>query len=87
MNPRNTETAPVARLSGVSLRYGKTVALNGIDLDIPARQMVGLIGPDGVGKSSLMSLVAGARAVQCGRVGAHYAALHFRIGQQHRPRI
>ena len=50
------------------LRYGKTVALDGIDLEIPAGCMVGLIGPDGVGKSSLLSLLSGARAVQQGRV-------------------
>jgi len=71
MTPDPASSAlPVARLSGVSLRYGKTLALDGISLDIPARRMVGLIGPDGVGKSSLMSLVAGARAVQQGRVEA-----------------
>jgi ribosome-dependent ATPase len=68
MNPSATATAPVVRLAGVSLRYGKTLALDGIDLDIPAARMVGLLGPDGVGKSSLMSLAAGARAVQEGRV-------------------
>ena len=59
---------PIASLKSVRLRYGKTVALEGIDLDIPAGCMVGLIGPDGVGKSSLMSLIAGARAVQEGTV-------------------
>ncbi|WP_038498548.1 ribosome-associated ATPase/putative transporter RbbA [Janthinobacterium agaricidamnosum] len=64
------KTAAVVRLAGVSQRYGKTVALDAIDLDIPAGRMVGLIGPDGVGKSSLMSLVAGARAVQQGTVEA-----------------
>ncbi|WP_051768294.1 ribosome-associated ATPase/putative transporter RbbA [Sphingobium sp. DC-2] len=58
----------VARLAGVGLSYGKTRALDGIDLDIPAGRMVALIGPDGVGKSSLFSLIAGARAVQEGRV-------------------
>ena len=61
---------PVARLRGVSLRYGKTAALDGVDLDLPAGRMVGFIGPDGVGKSSLMALVAGARAIQQGRVEA-----------------
>jgi ribosome-dependent ATPase len=60
--------APVASLVGVGLRYGKTVALDGITLDIPAGRMVGLLGPDGVGKSSLLSLLAGARAVQKGSV-------------------
>ncbi|MGO9133177.1 MAG: ribosome-associated ATPase/putative transporter RbbA [Methylovirgula sp.] len=58
----------VASLSGVSLTYGRTVALEGIDLAIPAGVMVGLIGPDGVGKSSLLSLIAGARRIQQGHV-------------------
>jgi ribosome-dependent ATPase len=59
---------PVVRLQGVRLRYGSKTALDDLTLDVPARRMVGLIGPDGVGKSSLLSLVAGARAVQQGRV-------------------
>ena len=58
----------VARLIKIGLNYGKTVALESITLDIPSGQMVGLIGPDGVGKSSLLSLIAGARAVQQGQV-------------------
>ncbi|MDP3454926.1 ribosome-associated ATPase/putative transporter RbbA [Methyloversatilis sp.] len=58
----------VARLAGVGLRYGDTVALDAIDLDIPSACMVGLIGPDGVGKSSLMALVAGVRVIQQGTV-------------------
>ena len=60
--------APVARLSDVALRYGNVQALAGITLDIPSGCMVGLIGPDGVGKSSLMALVAGARVIQQGRI-------------------
>jgi ribosome-dependent ATPase len=59
--------APVVRLEAVGLSYGKTRALDGITLDLPSGCMVGLIGPDGVGKSSLLSLVAGARAMQAGR--------------------
>lgn len=61
-------TAPVVTLAGVGQRYRSTVALEGIDLQLPAARMVGLIGPDGVGKSSLLALVAGARAVQQGQV-------------------
>ncbi len=60
--------APVARLTGVRLSYGKTVALAGVTQDIPAGRMVGLLGPDGAGKSSLLSLLAGGRAVQQGRI-------------------
>jgi ribosome-dependent ATPase len=59
---------PVARLAGVGLAYGKLRALADVTLDIPAGCMAGLIGPDGVGKSSLLALVAGARAVQGGRI-------------------
>ena len=60
--------ASVARLAGVSLRYGKSLALDAVDLQLPARGMVGLIGPDGVGKSSLLALLAGARQIQSGSV-------------------
>ena len=58
----------VVQLQGVRLDYGKVSALDGVDLDIPAGRMVGLIGPDGVGKSSLLALVSGARRIQAGRV-------------------
>jgi ribosome-dependent ATPase len=58
----------VARLQNVGLSYGETRALDGINIEIPAGCMVGLIGPDGVGKSSLLSLIAGARVVQEGQV-------------------
>ncbi|WP_337229027.1 ATP-binding cassette domain-containing protein, partial [Proteus faecis] len=61
-------TDAVARLAGVGLRYGDTVALDDITLDIPAGCMAGLIGPDGVGKSSLLALVAGVRVIQQGSV-------------------
>src|SRR5690625_4259372 len=62
-------SAPVVSTRGLSLRYGrKTVALKDVDLDLPAGCMVGLIGPDGVGKSSLLSLIAGARRLQQGRL-------------------
>ena len=48
--------------------YGKTRALDAVSLDLPAGCMVGLIGPDGVGKSSMLALIAGARRIQQGRV-------------------
>ena len=59
---------PAVRLHDVHLRYGATRALDGVTLDIPAGCMAGFIGPDGVGKSSLLALVAGARVVQQGRI-------------------
>lgn len=64
----NGTVGMVARLSNVSLRFGTTEALREVTLDLPGGCMVGLIGPDGVGKSSLLTLLAGSRAVQTGRV-------------------
>jgi len=56
----------VVQVAGVSLQYGKTRALDELTLSLPARCMVGLIGPDGVGKSSLLALISGARKLQQG---------------------
>ena len=82
------DSQPVARLTGVSHRYGTLPALDGVDVALPAGGMVGLIGPDGVGKSSLLALVSGARQIQQGRVevlGGDIADRHFRSAVQ--PRI
>src|SRR6516162_6195091 len=58
----------VARVERVFHRYGTTVALDDVSLEIPSRRMIGLIGPDGVGKSTLLGLIAGVRVIQQGRV-------------------
>lgn len=63
-----SQPSAVARFAGVSLRYRATLALDDITLDFPQGCMTGLIGPDGVGKSSLLALVAGARKLQGGHV-------------------
>lgn len=65
--PKQQATA-VARVTELSQRYGDTLALDRLSLDVPAACMVGLIGPDGVGKSSLLSLLAGARVIQEGHI-------------------
>ncbi len=58
----------IAKVTNVSHRYGATVALDDVSIDIPSRIMVGVIGPDGVGKSSLLALIAGVRKIQQGEV-------------------
>jgi ribosome-dependent ATPase len=70
-----------ARLENVTHKYGKTFALNDVTLEIPDGCMVGLIGPDGVGKSTVLSLIAGARQIQSGTVtvlGGDMASTAFR---------
>jgi ribosome-dependent ATPase len=71
----------VASLKGVSQRYGKAIALDQVELDIPSHKMIGLIGPDGVGKSTLLGIVAGVRRIQQGKVmvlGGDIANARFR---------
>ncbi|MFI4898209.1 MAG: ribosome-associated ATPase/putative transporter RbbA [Phycisphaerales bacterium JB059] len=58
----------VASLDAVSHRYVDANALDNVTLAIPGGRMAGLIGPDGVGKSTLLALIAGVRRVQSGRV-------------------
>lgn len=62
------EQQPIARVQGVTHNYKKTLALDNITLDIPAGLMVGLLGPDGVGKSTLLGLISGARKLQQGKL-------------------
>ena len=53
----------IAKVERVSHRYRKTVALDDVTIEIPAGRMVGLIGPDGVGKSTLLALIGGVRII------------------------
>ena len=72
---------PVVRLEHVSQHYKTAVALNDISLEIPSHMMIGLIGPDGVGKSTLLGIAAGVRHLQKGQVqvlGGNIADTHFR---------
>jgi ribosome-dependent ATPase len=73
--------SPVASVRNVSQVYGKAVALDDVSLDIPPNRMIGLIGPDGVGKSTLLSMIAGVRKIQTGTVqvlGGDIADFGFR---------
>jgi len=83
-----TEGDAIVRILGVTQRYRKTTALDSVTLDLAAGRTVGLIGPDGVGKSSLLAIIAGARQIQFGATyvfggniadNAHRAAVCPRI--------
>ncbi len=66
---REGDVPPLAaRVRSVSHVFKKTRALDDVTLDFPSDRMIGLIGPDGVGKSTLLSLISGARKIQQGEV-------------------
>ena len=71
----------VATVSGVTQVYGKAIALDNVSLRVPANKTIGFIGPDGVGKSTLLSMIAGVRKIQSGSVrvlGGDIGDRHFR---------
>jgi ribosome-dependent ATPase len=61
-------TPLAASVQGVSHRYGRRIALENVTLDLPTGSFVALIGPDGVGKSTLLGVLAGAKQIQTGLV-------------------
>ena len=66
--PAVSTSAPVVSVKNVVHRYGHVVALDNLSLDVPSGIMAGMVGSDGVGKSTLMGLIAGAKEIQEGTV-------------------
>ncbi|MBN9509671.1 MAG: ribosome-associated ATPase/putative transporter RbbA [Alphaproteobacteria bacterium] len=71
-----------ASVAGLSHRYGRRAALRDVSFALAAGGFAALIGPDGVGKSTLLGLLAGAKRIQHGQVdvlgGSMAAARHRR---------
>ena len=61
-------SSPVISFASVHHRYRKVAALRDVSLVIPLGGMRGLIGPDGVGKSTFLALAAGVKRVQAGSI-------------------
>ena len=62
----SNQAGVIACLENITQRYGNAVALDDVAIAVPGGSLVGLIGPDGVGKSSLLAIIAGAREIQTG---------------------
>src|SRR3954447_23495426 len=60
--------AVAASVRAITHRYRNVVALDNVSIEIPANKMIGIIGPDGVGKSTLLGILAGVRTIQGGDV-------------------
>ncbi|MEN6542429.1 ribosome-associated ATPase/putative transporter RbbA [Parvibaculum sp.] len=62
------ERAVAVEIRSLKHRYARVVAVDDISVQIPAGVMAGLIGPDGVGKSTLLALISGVRKMQQGEI-------------------
>lgn len=70
--PKPVETRPtVLTISGVQKRYGDTVAVDGVTLDIAEGSFYGIVGPNGAGKTTTLSIVTGLLRPDAGRVVVH----------------
>ncbi|MGJ5749003.1 ribose transport system ATP-binding protein [Streptomyces puniciscabiei] len=74
-------TGPLVRVRGLTKRFGGTLALDGVDLDVRAGSVLALLGPNGAGKSTLIKVLAGVHHADAGRItvdghplGSHAAA-------------
>ena len=60
---RNNSDAPVIAVRGLRVVRGSNHVIEGLDLTVPAGQVVGLLGPSGSGKTTLMRAIVGAQLV------------------------
>ncbi|HLS63231.1 MAG TPA: ATP-binding cassette domain-containing protein, partial [Ruania sp.] len=63
-----TADPPEVRLRSATARYGSTTALDTVDVSFPAGAITGLLGRNGSGKTTMLSLIASLRRPSAGQV-------------------
>jgi ABC-type branched-subunit amino acid transport system ATPase component len=58
----------VLSVRGATKRFGGLVAVDGMDFDVAEHQVMGLIGPNGSGKTTMLNLISGALGLTAGRI-------------------
>ncbi|QHC23650.1 sugar ABC transporter ATP-binding protein [Streptomyces sp. GS7] len=66
--PAHRGPRPLVRIRGLSKRFGGTLALDAVDLDIHSGSILALLGPNGAGKSTLIKVLAGVHHADGGEV-------------------
>jgi ABC-type sugar transport system ATPase subunit len=77
---------PVLELHGIHKHYGRTRALDGLDLTIRSGELLGIAGPNGAGKSTLIRLLAGEEAPDAGEMALdrdEWVPASHRVGVVH----
>ena len=69
--PQPSTTPPALAIRGLSKHFGAKVAVNGINLDVPAGSFYGLVGPNGAGKTTSLSMATGLLRPDAGQVWVH----------------
>ncbi|MBF4993552.1 ABC transporter ATP-binding protein [Arthrobacter gandavensis] len=67
----SSQPAPALAIRGLAKRFGEKIAVNGIDLDVPAGSFYGLVGPNGAGKTTALSMATGLMRPDYGKVWVH----------------
>ena len=73
-----TEAPPVLRLTDITCSFGPVTAIKSVSLEVKRGEVVGLVGENGAGKSSLLKILAGVVAPDQGRMEINGAACSFR---------
>jgi lipooligosaccharide transport system ATP-binding protein len=87
MNKAASSTAPVVEARGISKKFGDRLAVDHLDLDVPAGVCFGLLGPNGAGKTTTLRMIYGVTRVTSGTIrvfgmdiGQHVRAVRSRLG-------
>src|SRR5713101_9508142 len=68
---------PFLQLTGIRKRFGATIALDGVDLEVRAGEVHALIGENGAGKSTLMNILSGAFPADAGEITLNAGVTHI----------
>ncbi len=85
--PRRPSGRDVLRVSGIRKAYGENEVLHGVDLEVRRGDRVAILGPNGIGKSTLLKIVMGVVAADAGEVVWGYETHPGYFAQDHHEQL